>query len=51
MTARAAERDRGRAIDEPPPFLGTWGRVYAAVALYLLSVITLLYLFTRFVST
>ena len=24
--------------DEPPPFLGTWGRVYAAVAGYLISV-------------
>lgn len=33
--------------NEPPPFLGTWKRVYLAVVLYLAAVITLFYLFTR----
>jgi hypothetical protein len=33
--------------DEPPPFLGTWPRVYAAIILYLIAIITLLYVFTR----
>lgn len=33
--------------DEPPPFLRTWGRVYAAVLAYLVLVITAFYLFTR----
>jgi hypothetical protein len=34
-------------LDEPPPFLGTWPRVYAAIILYLIAIITLLYVFTR----
>ncbi|HWB82635.1 MAG TPA: hypothetical protein VG675_00750 [Bryobacteraceae bacterium] len=33
--------------DEPPPFLGTWRRVYAAVIVYLCAVIAALYVFTR----
>jgi hypothetical protein len=33
--------------DEPPPFLGTWKRVYAAVLLYLALLIAVFYLFTR----
>jgi hypothetical protein len=33
--------------DEPPPFLGTWPRVYTAVAIYLALLITAFYLFTR----
>lgn len=33
--------------DEPPPFLGNWNRVYAAVAAYLLLLILLFYGFTR----
>jgi hypothetical protein len=33
--------------DEPPPFLGTWGRVYTVVVIYLACVITLFYWFTR----
>lgn len=28
-------------IDEPPPFLGTWKRVYIAVACYLVTLILL----------
>jgi hypothetical protein len=33
--------------DEPPPFLGTWRRVYAAVLIFLGVVIAAAYLFTR----
>jgi hypothetical protein len=33
--------------DEPPPFLGTWRRVYLAVLVYLLALIAICYGFTR----
>jgi hypothetical protein len=33
--------------DEPPPFLGTWPRVYAGVIVYLALLIALCYAFTR----
>jgi hypothetical protein len=33
--------------DEPPPLLGTWNRVYAAILLYLAGIISLFYLFTQ----
>ena len=33
--------------DEPPPFLGTWTRVYAAVMVYLVAIILVFYAFTR----
>jgi hypothetical protein len=33
--------------DEPPPFLGTWGRVYTVVVIYLACVIAIFYGFTR----
>ena len=32
---------------EPPPFLGTWSRVYGAVLLYLAVLLVLLYALTR----
>ena len=35
------------APEEPPPFLGRWNRVYAAVLLYLGILIALLYIITR----
>jgi hypothetical protein len=35
----------------PPPFLGTWGKVYAAVIVYLAALILLFYLFTRVWNT
>ncbi len=35
---------------EPPPFLGTWGRVYTVVLIYLAMVIASFYAFTRFFS-
>jgi hypothetical protein len=34
-------------IDEPPPFLGTWKRVYIAVICYLAALIFVFYLFAR----
>lgn len=43
-TRRTEDRD---ASDGPPPFLGSWHRVYAAVLFYLLLLIAALYLFTR----
>jgi len=33
--------------DEPPPFLGTWTRVYIFVLIYLVAVIAGSYLFAR----
>jgi len=39
--------DRRDVPDEPPPFLGTWRRVYTAVLVYLVLVILALALFTR----
>jgi len=32
--------------DDPPPFLGTWRRVYIGVLLYLVILIAGFYLFT-----
>ena len=34
------------SADEPPPILGTWRRLYAAVLLYLCAFIGVLALFT-----
>ncbi len=33
--------------EEPPPFLGTWQRLYVAVLIYLAVLIALFYAFTR----
>lgn len=33
--------------DEPPPFVGTWKRVYIAVLVYLVLLIFVFYLFSR----
>ncbi|HET8550347.1 MAG TPA: hypothetical protein VFL57_20190 [Bryobacteraceae bacterium] len=33
--------------EEPPPILKTWRRLYAAVLLWLATLIVLFYLFTR----
>jgi len=33
--------------DEAPPFLGSWRRVYVAILIYLVFVISAFYLFTR----
>lgn len=37
-------------IDEPPPLLGTWRRLYTAVLCYLVLLIAGLYTLTRFFS-
>jgi hypothetical protein len=34
-------------LDEPPPFLGTWERVYRFVLIYLAVIIFLAWLFTK----
>jgi hypothetical protein len=34
--------------DDPPPFLGTWRRVYALVLAYLAAVIFVFWIFTRY---
>ena len=39
--------DRGQMPDEPPPFLGTWKRVYTAVLIYLGLLIVSFYFFMR----
>ena len=33
--------------DEPPPFLGSWRRVYMAVVLYLIALITVFWYFGK----
>ncbi len=37
--------ERREVPDEPPPFLGTWKRIYASVLAYLAAIIALFYLF------
>jgi hypothetical protein len=37
-------------MNEPPPFLGTWQRVYTFVVVYLLFLIALLYEVSRWFS-
>jgi len=39
--------DEKPILDEPPPALGTWARVYTAVLAYLAAVIVIFYLLTR----
>ncbi len=34
-------------LDEPPPFLRTWRRVYVAVLIYLAILIAAFYAFTK----
>ena len=41
MPQPAAERD------DPPPFLGTWRRIYTVILIYLALLIAGFYLFTR----
>jgi len=38
---------RRDAVDEPPPFLGTWPHVYAFVLVYLAALIFVFWIFTR----
>jgi hypothetical protein len=39
--------DEKPILDEPPPALGTWPRVYTAVLTYLAAVIVIFYFITR----
>jgi hypothetical protein len=39
--------DEKPILDEPPPALGTWPRVYTAVLIYLAAVIVIFFLLTR----
>ena len=39
--------DRDEMPDEPPPFLGTWRKVYIAILIYLALIISSFYAFTR----
>ncbi len=34
-------------MEEPPPFLGTWKRIYVSVAVYLVCIIALFWVFGR----
>lgn len=34
-------------VDEPPPFLGSWRRIYTIVIVYLIALITLFWLFGK----
>ena len=40
-------KDEKQVIDEPPPVLRTWPRVYAFVVSYLALLIVLFYVFTK----
>ena len=45
---RASQRSgREPDADGQPPFLGAWGRVYAALLAYLMALIALFWLFQR----
>ena len=47
MSRARALRDGRPPAEEPPPFLGTWPRVYAAVIGWLATLILLFYVFAR----
>lgn len=42
---------RDEMPDEPPPFLGTWRRIYTAVLVFLALVIAAFYVFMRVFSS
>jgi hypothetical protein len=47
MSGPEVRPDRASQPEEPPPFLGTWPRVYLAVIGWLAILILLFYLFAR----
>ncbi len=47
MRAPVAKPDRGLEPDEPPPLLGRWPRLYAAVLGWLAFLILAFYCFAR----
>jgi hypothetical protein len=42
-----ADRSSRPEAEGPPPFLGSWGRLYAAVLGWLVLLIVLFYIFTE----
>lgn len=44
---KTLDLDRDETLDEPPPILRTWKRVYWFVGLYLFALISGLWLITR----
>jgi hypothetical protein len=38
--------DRPPTQDDPPPFMGTWNKIYAAILVYTCALILILYLIT-----
>jgi hypothetical protein len=51
MNSRTPEvPDERHVVDEPPPFLGTWKRVYAFVLAYLACLIVLMYIFSTILT-
>lgn len=46
MADRSHEVPQRDVLDEPPPFLGTWPKVYGFVLGYIAAVIALFYFFT-----
>ncbi len=44
------DKAREQMPDEPPPFLGSWPRVYMSVLMYLAALITLFWVFTKVFS-
>jgi hypothetical protein len=48
MRAPVAKPDRGLEPDEPPPLLGRWPRLYAAVIGWLALLILAFYCFARY---
>ena len=47
MSEYTARADAPSEIEEPPPFLGKWSRVYLGVIVWLAVLILLFYLFAR----
>jgi hypothetical protein len=47
MNEPAAKPDWSGQSEEPPPFLGSWRRVYAAVIAWLAFLILVFYAFSR----
>lgn len=47
LTRTSPDHKTPQADDEPPPFLGTWGRIYAFVLIHLALWILVFYFFTE----
>jgi hypothetical protein len=47
MIEKEREIPERQIMDEPPPFLGDWPRVYRFVLTYLACIIAIFYFFTK----